>query len=307
MAFSTTPFAAWKYSQLTKKEWKISNPQFEGDRFCPMYRSWPWNGHRRFAYDLVRFKKPKRIVELGTYWGTSFFAFCQAVKDFKLTTESIAIDTWDGDDHTGKYDPEAFEIFSRIKNQLFSDINIHVLKMRFEEALSDIDDCSIDLLHIDGCHEYDAVKKDFESWLPKLMENGIVFFHDIADDVDYGSVRFWKEISSKFPSFSFQHSWGLGVLLPKGQKWLKQMEQNNIYDKIKIYEYLSELDLTNIKLRNIDNLSRKRDSLIKTQEKEIESLEIRLKDLEIELNRIRNSRRGKLAMRLGLIKLLREV
>jgi len=292
---------------LVEKVWKISDPTFEGERFCPMYRSWPWNGHRRFAYDLVRFMRPKRIVELGTYWGTSFFAFCQAVKDFKLSTESVAIDTWVGDDHTGKYDSEAFETFSQIKNQLFSDIDINVLKMHFDEALSNIDDGSVDLLHIDGCHEYDAVKKDFGSWLPKLMENAIVFFHDVADDVDYGSARFWKEISSKFPSFSFQHSWGLGVLLPKSQEWLKLMEQNNIYDKIKIYEYLSELDLTKLKLRDTDNISRKRKALIKTQEKEIESLKIRLNDLEIEFNRIRNSRRGKLGMRLGLIKLSRKV
>ncbi|MFQ5454374.1 MAG: class I SAM-dependent methyltransferase, partial [Candidatus Zixiibacteriota bacterium] len=109
---------------MIEKTWEIGEPQFEADQECVKFRIWPWHGHRRFAYDLIRFIKPERIVELGTYWGTSFFAFCQAVKDCNLTTECVAIDTWEGDEHTGKYNSEAFETFCRIKKQLFSGINI---------------------------------------------------------------------------------------------------------------------------------------------------------------------------------------
>ena len=41
----------------------------------------PWVGHRRFIYDLTRYLEPDRIVELGSYYGCSAFAFLQAVKD----------------------------------------------------------------------------------------------------------------------------------------------------------------------------------------------------------------------------------
>ena len=36
----------------------------------------------------------------------------------------------------------------------------------------------IDLLFIDGDHEYEAVKRDFEDWSPHLREGGIIIFHD---------------------------------------------------------------------------------------------------------------------------------
>jgi len=36
----------------------------------------------------------------------------------------------------------------------------------------------IDFLFIDGDHDYDAVKRDFEDWAPHLREGGIIIFHD---------------------------------------------------------------------------------------------------------------------------------
>jgi predicted O-methyltransferase YrrM len=233
---------------LTDKRWRISDPIFESEKICFNFRIWPWNGHRRFAYDLVSFIKPSRFVELGTYWGTSFFAFCQAIKDFNLQTEGIAVDTWEGDGHTGPYDPEAFETFSRIQKEIFGKLNIRLLKMTFQNALPLVKDKSVDLLHIDGCHDYEAVKQDYETWLPKLNQNGIVLFHDVADSVNYESVRFWKEISKDLPHMKFQHSWGLGILFPKGNDYYDAMKSDNFDDKLKIYEYRSDLDYALVRI-----------------------------------------------------------
>ncbi len=41
----------------------------------------------------------------------------------------------------------------------------------------------IDVLFIDGDHRYEAVKKDFEDWLPLLKAGGFIIFHDSCQPV----------------------------------------------------------------------------------------------------------------------------
>lgn len=48
----------------------------------------------------------------------------------------------------------------------------------------------IDLLWVDGNHEYSAVKQDFRDWTPFLKKNGYIVFHD-ANNVDNKSVWSW--------------------------------------------------------------------------------------------------------------------
>jgi len=36
----------------------------------------------------------------------------------------------------------------------------------------------VELIFIDGSHDYQAVKEDFQSWFPKLINGGIIAFHD---------------------------------------------------------------------------------------------------------------------------------
>ncbi|WP_342479224.1 class I SAM-dependent methyltransferase [Paenibacillus sp. FSL H7-0350] len=59
-----------------------------------------------------------------------------------------------------------------------------LLRMTFDEAVGTFEDNSIDLLHIDGLHTYEAIKHDYECWLPKLADNSVVLFHDITVRMD---------------------------------------------------------------------------------------------------------------------------
>src|SRR2546430_9946963 len=46
-----------------------------------------------------------------------------------------------------------------------------------QPAADDFDE-PIELLFVDGSHEYDLVLEDFEKWVPKVVEAGWVAFHD---------------------------------------------------------------------------------------------------------------------------------
>ena len=88
----------WKGFNMNEKLlWEIAEPVFESDRINPALRFAYWEGHREFAYDLIRFLHPRVIVELGSQYGCSLFSFCQAVKDKNIECTIHAIDIWEGD------------------------------------------------------------------------------------------------------------------------------------------------------------------------------------------------------------------
>lgn len=172
-----------------------------------------WAGHLPFAAWLARRVVPAIFVELGTHSGNSYFAFCQAVAEAGLPTRCYAVDTWQGDEHAGTYGEDVFQQVDAHNQQYYWEFS-SLLRMMFDEAVDFFSDGSIDLLHIDGLHTYDAVRHDFESWLPKLAPGAVVIFHDTnVREKGFGVWKFWEELKQRFPRhFEFTHSHGLGVL-----------------------------------------------------------------------------------------------
>lgn len=233
------------------EKWIIGKTEFEADEINGQLAVSPWSGHRQFAYDLVKYMRPQRIAELGTHYGCSFFSFLQACKDCDLDTEVTAIDCWSGDEQAGFYGEEVIETVKKTIGAKFSRQNARLIRKYFRDAAREIPDQSVDLLHIDGLHTYEAVSEDFAVWLPKLKKDGVILFHDVASKLGYGTNRFWKELQSRYDAhFTFEHSWGLGVLFPKGKKWHDAMSENNFEDKAVIYEYYAQNLLLNIQLRD---------------------------------------------------------
>lgn len=171
-----------------------------------------WTGHIPFAGWLVEATEPATIVELGTHHGTSYLAFCQAVEANGLPTRCFAVDTWEGDEHAGVYGEEIFARLSGYHARKYGGFS-RLMRMTFDEAATYFEDGSVDLLHIDGLHTYDAVRHDFETWLPKLSARGVIIFHDTCvREREFGVWRFWADISEQYPSFEFKHSHGLGIV-----------------------------------------------------------------------------------------------
>jgi len=201
--------------------------------FTPVSLQYPdaWVGHLPFAAWLVRQLKPSQFVELGTHSGNSYFAFCQAVQEHGLQTRCYAVDSWEGDEHAGQYAQEVFEAVDEHNRTLYSRFS-RLLRMYFDDAVSYFPDASVELLHIDGLHTYEAVRHDFETWLPKLAPGAVVLFHDTnVREWGFGVWQFWAELRQRYPlTLEFDHSNGLGVLQLEGGDpereltWLKADE-----------------------------------------------------------------------------------
>lgn len=171
-----------------------------------------WLGHIPFAFYVVAKLRPAQIVELGTHNAASFAAFCQAFQEVGLTGNCAAVDSWEGDIHAGRYDSKVFDdvkAFFDASGWAFASL----MRCTFDDALAKIADGSVDLLHIDGLHTLEAVTHDFETWKPKLSDRGVVLFHDIAvKSRGFGVHLLWEKLAATYPSFRFDHSYGLGVL-----------------------------------------------------------------------------------------------
>ena len=179
-----------------------------------------WIGHIPFAFELVGRLRPATVVELGTYSGSSFAAFCQAAQACGSSTRCYGIDLWEGDIHMGKFDEELFQEISGYVATNYPDI-ARLIRKDFNEAATSFEDHSIDLLHIDGTHTFEAVSNDFNTWLPKLSDQAVVLFHDTNVNLEntgpasqrFGVKQFFDSVRTQYPHVEFSHCWGLGVLV----------------------------------------------------------------------------------------------
>jgi hypothetical protein len=227
-----------------------------------------------FLVDILR---PRIIVELGTYAGVSYCGFCQAVAELGLDTQCYAIDTWQGDPQCGSYGPEVLADLGEHHDRLYGHFS-ELIQGTFAEASRRFGDKSIDLLHIDGYHTYDSVKLDFETWLPKMSDRGVVLFHDtFIKEADFGVWQFWEEVKQQYPCFEFIHGYGLG-LLAVGQRYpgsLDVLLDSSQEEIVKIQQFFYQLG------SRLEEYERKQQIIFRQ--------ESRIRELEAFVSKVRNN------------------
>ena len=266
-----------------------------------------WWQHIPIAHFLVCTLKPEIIVELGSHYGVSLFGFCEAAEQMKLSTHIYAIDTWSGDSQAGYYKDDVYNIVKGHRDE-FHKQRCDLLRETFNDAEKYFGEGSIDILHIDGLHTYDAVKEDYDTWLPKLKCDGTILFHDINVRKDsFGVWKLWEEIKRKgeFRYIEIKSGHGLGILTMSNEtpEWhAKLIEQIEVLKyKGLLLEELSE---------HVDKINQMKDEKV-IREKHVRNLEIMMEAKKEEVSILqkelesRNKRRSKLYNIRNLLKKLK--
>jgi predicted O-methyltransferase YrrM len=183
-----------------------------------------WSGHRKFAEWLVKFMNPKVIVDLGVDYGFSTFSFA-----LPRIGHVYGIDNFEGDDYVGIDSQRMKYQFVQMKREkLHLQDNMTFIEGDFNEVAKTWSH-KIDILHIDGSHHYEDVKRDFETWSQFLSDDGIILMHDTCvgdmrvNGIEYGVRKFFEEID--LPKFTFTHSFGLGVI-SKNKKLIEDIQSH---------------------------------------------------------------------------------
>lgn len=141
------------------------------------------------------------IVEIGSYKGKSTICLATGSKN-NNNTPVYSIDPHEGagtgvptvENPVWTHD----EFMSNIKNAGVEDIITSFVNT--SEKVSKEFDKPISLIFIDGAHDYESVKLDFELWSPKVIKNGVIAFHDASHAP--GVIKLIKEQVENSPNFS---------------------------------------------------------------------------------------------------------
>ncbi len=164
------------------------------------------------------------IVEIGSWKGKSTVWLGKGSKSGKGTTV-YAIDPHMGEtgQRTIQGKTRTLEEFKRnIKDFEVDDMIISIVKTS-EKAAKDFGK-PVELIFVDGSHEYDHVRLDFDLWFPKVIDGGTMAFHDTTGNL--GPKRVVKESvykSNNFKNIGFVHS----------ITYAEKVRQNSLRDKLR--------------------------------------------------------------------------
>ena len=208
-------------------------------------------------FSIVSLLKPRLFVELGVHNGASFFAACQVAKAESIDIKCVGVDHWQGDTHAGLYDDSVFNEFVSTLEANYSSF-ASFIRDDFSQTVSQFEDGSIDLLHIDGFHSYDAVKHDFTTWLPKLSNQAVVLFHDINEfSRGFGVWRFWRELEKEHGerALSLGSDHGLGIL------FLGEDSLSAFGGEEEFFDFVASWEVTQTLFASLSDLTKKVNSV----------------------------------------------
>jgi len=123
-------------------------------------------------YWLIRGMKPETVVEIGTHRGVTSLYLAHALYD-------------NGTGHLYTCDPIDYQ--QRDNFDKIPELSEYITY--YQKKGIELDFNNIDLLFVDGFHEYKAVLDEINYYIPRLSGEGVVVFHDCGGDNELVGVN----------------------------------------------------------------------------------------------------------------------
>lgn len=126
-----------------------------------------------FSADILRWPNTKRLYMVDN-WGTIHGQF----------GDGASSQSWHDKNHQDAMD----RVF-------FASDRVTVLRGITWDMAAQVLDNSLDLLYLDACHTYECVRKDLQTWFPKVKPGGVVAGHDYLNR-SYGVFQAVEEFTT---------------------------------------------------------------------------------------------------------------
>jgi predicted O-methyltransferase YrrM len=173
----------------------------------------------RGAMEAIEKRKPRRVLEIGTAHGGTFFLLSRAAHpDATLISVDLPGGKWGGG-----YSAWKTGIFRRM---LLPGQSAHFIRANSQDPSSKelvkamLGKALLDVLFIDGDHSYEGVSHDFLLYRDLVRRGGLIVFHDVAihaPEKQCEVARLWAELKQRYPATEIiehpDQGWaGIGIL-----------------------------------------------------------------------------------------------
>jgi cephalosporin hydroxylase len=187
-------------------EIQISDIALQTAREVSERYGWLWQTEEGLAaFDFLRNNLPNGrgngFIEVGSAHGASFAMWAHLFDGIK-----ISVDMWDGDMENRK------NLWTDQFENVYSIMGDSTSQESINQVSTLLRGTEIDFLFIDGNHDYEPTKSDYQSYGKFVRSGGFIGFHDINHhEHQEGCGKFWRELQGD----KWETSWhwaGIGIL-----------------------------------------------------------------------------------------------